>query len=181
MKLSFACALSAFKRAAALGLAAAVLAGCASRPGPDSLEISLEEAEGTKDVHILVATTRARAEHPPALYTSKRSEELDFASATISIPPTHKPGRIEWASSPPGNPNTDFVVRQAAYIDGNAAFRQQVNQAIAKRAGREREAVLFIHATTPAFLRACSALRRWQPMPRSTVCRSCSPGRPLAT
>ena len=151
MKLSFACALSAFKRAAALGLAAAVLAGCASRPGPDSLEISLEEAEGTKDVHILVATTRARAEHPPALYTSKRSEELDFASATISIPPTHKPGRIEWASSPPGNPNTDFVVRQAAYIDGNAAFRQQVNQAIAKRAGREREAVLFIHGYNTRF------------------------------
>lgn len=151
MKLSFACALSALKRAATVALAAAVLAGCASRPGPDALRVSLEEAPGTREVSMLIATTRARSDVPHQLYSSKRSEELDFGSATISIPPTHKPGTIEWASSSPGNPNKDFVVRQAAYIDGNAAFRQQVNRQLAKRSEKEREVVLFIHGYNTRF------------------------------
>jgi esterase/lipase superfamily enzyme len=148
---SFACALSALKRVATIALAAAVLAGCASRPGPDALRVSLEEAPGAREVSMLIATTRARSDVPHEFYSSKRSEKLDFGSATISIPPTHEPGRIAWPSSPPGNPNTDFVVRQASYIDGNAAFQQQIHRELAMRSGKEREAVLFIHGYNTRF------------------------------
>ncbi|KZK83297.1 hypothetical protein PsAD13_02694 [Pseudovibrio sp. Ad13] len=151
MKLSFACALSALKRAATVALAAAVLAGCASRPGPDALRVSLEEAPGTREVSMLIATTRARSDVPHQLYSSGRSEGVDFGSATISIPPTHKPGRIAWPSSSPGDPNTDFVVRQASYIDGNAAFQKEINRELATRSGKEREAVLFIHGYNTRF------------------------------
>ncbi|KZK92054.1 hypothetical protein PsAD5_03809 [Pseudovibrio sp. Ad5] len=151
MKLSFACALSALKRAATVALAAAVLAGCASRPGPDALRVSLEEAPGTREVSMLIATTRARSDVPHQLYSSERSEGVDFGSATISIPPTHKPGRIAWPSSLPGDPNTDFVVRQASYIDGNAAFQKEINRELATRTGKEREAVLFIHGYNTRF------------------------------
>ncbi|GHB18965.1 hypothetical protein GCM10007094_03470 [Pseudovibrio japonicus] len=134
-----------------LALAAAVLAACSSRPGPDALQVSLEEGQGTSDVHLLIATTRARTDTPHALFSSERSQELDFASTTISIPPTHEPGKIQWASSPPGDPNTDFVVRQASYIDGEAAFRQQINSEIAKRSPERRDALLFIHGYNTRF------------------------------
>jgi hypothetical protein len=34
------------------------------------------------------------------------------------------PGNIEWPSRLPGNPATDFVVRDAAYLDSQKDFRQ---------------------------------------------------------
>ncbi|KZL21065.1 hypothetical protein PsAD2_01057 [Pseudovibrio axinellae] len=148
MRHFLACKLSAVIPAV---LVLAVLAGCASRPGPDALRVSLEEAPGTKEVSMLIATTRARSSEPHELYSSKRSEVLDFGSATISIPPNHEPGRIQWPSSPPGNPATDFVVRQAAYIDGKDAFRAQVNQELAKRSLEARKAVVFIHGYNTRF------------------------------
>ncbi len=151
MTLSLVCALSVLKRALTAALAAVVLAGCASRPGPDVLLTSLEKAPGTREVSMLIATTRARSDIPHQLFSSNRSDELDFGSATISIPPTHQPGRIAWPSSSPGNPNTDFVVRQASYIDGNAVFQQQINRELALRKGTEREAVLFIHGYNTRF------------------------------
>ena len=151
MRICFDCATSAFRRAVFFMLSAIVLAGCASRPGPDALRVTLEEASGTSEVRMLIATTRARSDVPHEFYSSKRSEDLDFGSATVSIPPTHKSGQIEWASSSPGDPNTDFVVRQASYIDGNAAFEEQMNRELALRPENEREAMLFIHGYNTRF------------------------------
>lgn len=150
-KPSTAGALLTLKRAVVLAVAAGVLSGCSSRPGPDALQVSLEEAQGTEDIHLLVATTRARTDVPHALYSSERSQELDFASTTISIPPTHEPGKIQWPSSYPGNPNTDFVVRQASYINGEAAFKQRINSELAQRPPELRDAILFIHGYNTRF------------------------------
>ncbi len=46
---------------------------------------------------------------------------VDYAEITVSIPPTHKDGQIEWAKTPPGDPSADFVVRDEKYLDGDKA------------------------------------------------------------
>lgn len=121
------------------------LAGCASRPGADALTVSLDPAQGTKEVHILVATTRERADSEAQLYTAQRGKGLDFGATTISIPPKHKPGTIEWPSSPPGDPQTDFVVREARFLDGNQAFLNELNKQVHQGGGPPKNAFLFIH------------------------------------
>lgn len=135
----------------ALFLLAVSLAGCATRPGSDALEVSLEPVKGAQEERILVATTRARAASQADLFTSKRASELDYGVVTVSVPPRHEPGEIEWPKSPPGNPQTDFVVRDAEFIDGNGAFRRALNGALNKGSGSSRSAFLFIHGYNTRF------------------------------
>ncbi len=151
MRLSFGCWHSFARPAGVLLLIAAVLAGCASRPGPEALTVSLEEAKGTREVDILIATTRARSGKPHELFSSERSEILDFGEATISLPPTHEPGEIEWPSSSPGDPNKHFVVRKADYIDGEEAFSEELDQRLKQLPKANREALLFIHGYNTRF------------------------------
>ena len=132
-------------RLAYLTLFGLLVAGCSTRPGADALQVSLDPAQGTKEVRILVATTRERADSKEELYTAQRGKGLDFGATTISIPPKHKPGTIEWPSSPPGDPRTDFVVREARFLDGNQAFLKELNKQVHQGGGPPKNAFLFIH------------------------------------
>ena len=56
---------------------------------------------------------------------------------TVSIPPKHVPGKIEWASAAPGDPNDNFVVRDAAYLDGDKEFVQCAKRSIGDATARK--------------------------------------------
>ena len=110
-----------------------LLTGCASRPEVGALLANHEMSMGGKDHTILVATTRDRDPRPGTYFGGERSESVSYATITVAVPPAHVPGKIEWPSRAPGNPTTDFVVRDAAYLDSERDFVKALNAQLAMR------------------------------------------------
>jgi esterase/lipase superfamily enzyme len=127
------------------------LYACASRPESGYLAPVAENRSLTAEHTILVATTRERDVRPGTLFNGERSSSLDYARITVSIPPTHVPGKVELASSAPGKPESAFVVREAGYLDGDAAFIQSLNTQLAERPPGNRKVLLFIHGYNTMF------------------------------
>jgi esterase/lipase superfamily enzyme len=127
------------------------LVGCASRPETGFLSAVAYSPPGAVDHTLLVATTRERDERPGTLFSGDRATATDYAELTVSVPPNHKPGEIEWATTPPGDPNVDFVVRDERYLDGDKAFVQALNAQLAKRPPGRRKVFLFIHGFNTMF------------------------------
>jgi esterase/lipase superfamily enzyme len=88
------------------------------------------------------------------LFNGDRSSTINFAELTVSIPPSHKEGEIEWATTPPGDPNVDFAVRDERYLDGDKAFVQALNAQLAQRPPGSRNVFLFIHGFNTMFAEA---------------------------
>ncbi|HMO27866.1 alpha/beta hydrolase [Enterovirga sp.] len=128
-----------------------LLAACASRPEVGFLAPVPALNDGSTAHTILVATTRRRDERPGTLFNGERSQDLDFARIAVSVPPNHQEGEIEWPSTPPGDPQTNFVVRQAGYLKGERAFVQALNAQLASRPKGQRRVFLFIHGYNTMF------------------------------
>jgi esterase/lipase superfamily enzyme len=135
-------------------LVSALLTGCASRPETGVLAPTMQAAQGASEQSLLVATTRERDGRPGALFSGERSGALNYAAVTVSVPPSHVSGEIEWPSTPPGNPNTDFVVRNAEYLDGDKEFIRKLNAQLATRPRGSRKVIIFIHGYNTIFSEA---------------------------
>ena len=129
----------------------ASLAGCATRPETGFLEPVAVSAPGATSHEILVATTRARDPRPGTLFNGERASALDFAELTVSVPPTHVASTVELASTPPGDPATDFVVRQESYLDGDKEFLRTLNAQLAMRPPGKRRVLVFVHGYNTMF------------------------------
>jgi esterase/lipase superfamily enzyme len=129
----------------------APLAACASRPESGFLLPVAENVAGATDHTILVATTRERDPRPGTLFNGDRATSLDYATLTVSVPPKHVPGNIEWAATPPGDPAADFVVRDEAYLEGDKAFVRALNAQLALRPRGSRNVFVFIHGYNTLF------------------------------
>jgi esterase/lipase superfamily enzyme len=132
-------------------IAAAALSACDSRPETGFLSPVTESAVGGADHALLVATTRQRDARPGTLFNGDRAGALDYAAITVSIPQSHVPGKIEWPTTPPGDPTANFVVRNEAYLDGDKAFVQALNAQLATRPRGRRKVLLFIHGYNTLF------------------------------
>lgn len=138
-------------------LAAAVLplllalGACGSRPETGALDVAVSDAADAVEHPILVATTRARDARPGTYFGGERSPDLDFAAFTISVPPRHANGEIEWPATEPGNPKTEFVVRDAGYLPREAEFVSELNKRLAQKPKGKRKALLFIHGYNTMF------------------------------
>jgi esterase/lipase superfamily enzyme len=130
------------------------LVACASRPESGFLSAVALSPAGAVDHTLLVATTRERDERPGTLFNGDRASALSYAEITVSIPPNHKQGEIEWATTPPGDPNVNFVVRDERDLDGDKAFVQAVNAQLAQRPPGSRNVFLFIHGFNTMFAEA---------------------------
>ena len=127
------------------------LAGCASRPEAGALLQSDATAPGATEHRILVVTTRQRDARPGTLFDGERAERLDYARVTVSVPPTHQNGRIEWPDKAPGDPAREFVTRQAGYLAGQTEFMAQLKAELARRPAGKRDVVLFVHGYNTMF------------------------------
>ena len=58
------------------------------------------------------------------------------------------------ASTPPGDPATNFVVRDGAYLDGDKAFVLALNAQLAMRPKGNRKVFVFIHGYNTLFAEA---------------------------
>jgi esterase/lipase superfamily enzyme len=112
------------------------LAACSPRPaadrGPALPDAHIE--------HVHVATQRV-LDRPRQVFGQPRNEELNFFRASISIPPVHEPGQVEWAE--PGetaDPERHFVVTDTVVFDSPRRF-----VASARRDGSGTETMVFVH------------------------------------
>ncbi len=127
-------------RFALLLLSLAGLASCADRPGALMLHPVAAAPDVGTPVNILVATTRQRSETDKRDFTAKRNFGVSYESYTISVPPNHVLGNIEWPKKPPGNPAVNFVVTRSAPLD-QASF----DAAVAKDTKGSGEVIVFVH------------------------------------
>ncbi len=128
-----------------------LLAACA-RPGADPMYPPVTASvPGASSHTILIETTRKRSADPGAMFSGERGRQPEFAEAVVSVPPTHVAGNIEWPSQRPANPATDFVTREANYLDGEKAFVAALNQQLEQRPPGQRRVLLFIHGYNTMF------------------------------
>ncbi len=128
---------------------ALILAGCATRPGPDVLTPVASVVNDAKLVTVYVATTRQRAATGDNTFTARWSPTLNFAKFTISIPPVHSAPRIEWSSAEPVNTGTSFAtVDQSALSE--AEFRAAVASGPAAASGKH-DVGIFVHGYNTNF------------------------------
>lgn len=136
-------------------LVAAPLAACGTpRPVSGFLTPVATPANGATEHTIFLATTRQRDPRPGTLFNGERSSALSYAELTVSVPPTHVPGAVEFAKAAPGDPNTEFVARSAEIIDGDKAFVQALNAQLALRPKGQRNIFLFVHGFNTLFAEA---------------------------
>lgn len=86
---------------------ATALASCA-RPGPSTLTV-VAAVQQAQTVQILVATDRVADDASIGVYSAGRGDHLRYSEVTISIPPGHRPSKIEWPGSKP-DPRSSFAV-----------------------------------------------------------------------
>ncbi len=134
-----------------LFLLLSVLTACGPRPETGFLIPSSETAEGANTKTLLIATTRQRDGGEGTFFNGERGHKLDFAQVSISVPPTHVPGEVEVPASAPGNPATEFTVRQAHYVEGEKQFIAHLNAQLAQRPVGKRHVLLFIHGYNTMF------------------------------
>ncbi len=132
-----------------LCLFTALLAGgCATR-GPEVLQPA-GSVPGAKLVTLYVATTRQRAAPGSNDFTTGRADALNYARYTVSIPPTHRPTRIEWPRGKP-DPRTDFAIVEDEPLS-KAEFQSAVARAAAADdTGRGADAGVFVHGYNNSF------------------------------
>lgn len=130
------------------------LVACASRPENGFLSAVAYSPPGAVDHTLLIATTRERDDRPGTLFNGDRASAIDYAEITVSVPPNHKQNEIEWATTPPGDPNVNFVVRDEKYLDGDRAFVQALNAQLALRPAGSRNVFLFVHGFNTMFAEA---------------------------
>ena len=110
------------------------LAACAPRPVAQRAAPNPDAQTQT----IYVATQR-RLENAGSGFGRKRSSKINYFRADISVPPTHRPGQIEWPKGPP-NAATDFVITGSEVYAGPAGLVRDVHKATP-----ERETMVFVH------------------------------------
>ena len=128
---------------------AAFAGACSSRPYGNLIVGTT--APGASQVDLLVATTRAPVVEPPGvMFGGSRGRGLDFADIVVSVPPdsARKAGEVQWPSSPPGDPQRDFVTLRADRLD-LAQAKADFNAQVARTPGRK--VLVFVHGYNTRF------------------------------
>lgn len=113
-----------------------LMVACAPRPtaerGP-----RIEEAQIRQ---VYVATQRDLS-RPRQTFGQPRNEQLNFFRASVSIPPVHQPGQVEWAKrSETADPARHFVVTDTKVYDRPNRFMREM-----KRDSTMNETMVFVH------------------------------------
>ncbi len=116
-----------------------VLVGCTNRSYTPVMPEAL--AVGTPYT-VFAATTREK--QPDGSYGYERSERLRRLELTVSIPPSHTPGELQYAYANP-DPRTEFTLAGRTELPTQAAFDSRIRQVMDGLPGHEREVTVFIH------------------------------------
>jgi esterase/lipase superfamily enzyme len=121
------------------------LAACAARPTREVLMPFDKPPRYTPKVDMLVATTRAVGTAGDATsFGTARAPQVNYASVSMSIPKSHKPGEIEWPEPGSADPSRQMVVTDQALLS-RVEFEREL-QARAAGTGQDTGSVLvFVH------------------------------------
>ena len=136
-------------RFTAMAILATGLASCASVPGSAVLHPVPDKAGVGKPTSVLVATTRKRSDADKRDFTAERNLGVSYAGYTVSVPPNHVSGEVEWPTSLPGDPSTSFVVTASQPLD-KAGFSRSVIRDM-KGTG---EVIVFVHGYNTSYQEA---------------------------
>ena len=136
---------------AAILALAGICGSCATRPLQGVLIPTVESAEGTSRIPILIATTRGPATGDAGdMFGSERGATMSYARIAVSIPPdaVRKVGEIQWPVAPPGDPRSDFVTLSADHLE-KPAFTAALTSVA--RTTRRNKAMVFVHGFNNRF------------------------------
>ena len=132
-------------------LLVALLAGmsvsCRIWPG-DILRPVPAKAGGSR-VDVLMATMRQPHSNPSIGFSTRRSDHINYARFSLSVPPDHKPGRVAWPRSLPPDPSTQLCVLDWSLLDA-ATFSSDLGKSIGPR---RRQVLLMVHGYNVSFAR----------------------------
>lgn len=129
-------------------LVAALLSACTPRlefVGVANPEVPVAEVEGASLHRIHIMTTREATDVVGALFSELRADELGFASVTVSVPPTHVTGALEYPARLPPDPRTEFAIVDPTVYADDRAFLASIDAALRPRPPLEREVLFFVH------------------------------------
>ena len=133
-------------RAFAAFLISLPLAACAGHKNMSFVE----SAAFTSQTQSVFAVTNRAAAGNEEIFSGGRGAGLSYDSYAVSIPPSHKPGKVEWAKGKP-DPAINFVTAGRATYSSGSEFKAAVNSAVAGKPAAEREAVVFIHGYNTSY------------------------------
>ena len=117
----------------------AVLAACTDRSYTPTVPQALEI--GTPYT-VFAATTRQQ--EADGRFSFNRAEDISLLELTVSIPPAHRPGELEFAYAEP-DPQFQFTMAGRKEFSSEAAFTSRINQELAGKRGAAREVTVFVH------------------------------------
>lgn len=129
----------------ALALIGGLAGGCSVRPTSAVLDPVPRAPSYTDKVRLLVATTRERGTPTdPNAFSAQRSEHLNFAEVTVSIPTHHVAGEIEWPDTGPPDPSYDFVTTERRFLSGED-FRDAIRRSVHRSGAESDDVLVFVH------------------------------------
>ena len=102
---------------------------------PEALEVGTAKT-------IFAATTRAQ--EADGTFGPERSEDFNLLELTVSIPPTHSPGKLEFGYGDP-KPMKEFTLAAQHRFDQPVAFNRRLKQELATSPQHERDVTVFVH------------------------------------
>jgi esterase/lipase superfamily enzyme len=123
---------------------------CLSACGERSEIVMVPETQGTALHEVLFATNRAPDSR---LFGATRSSITTYGAATVSVPPTHKTGVVEYPGKT-ADAQDAFGITQAETSQNPAAFDHTLAQWLAAREPGDRRAVVFVHGYNNTFSEA---------------------------
>lgn len=122
-----------------VGLCLALLSACTDRSisptVPEALEIGTPKT-------IFTATTREKG--TDGYFGPKRSETLSLLELTVSIPPSHQSGKLDFGYDKP-NPAKEFTIAGRREFDEFGEFDRRMRQELLSLPAKERDVTVFIH------------------------------------
>ena len=125
---------------------ALILTGCVSHR---DLAFAPKPDPNAAIQHVFVATSRQKST-PVQGFSAARATGLGYAAFTVSIPPDHTPGRIEWPGKKP-DAAKDFVTVGAEDLSDAARFRAALNGELSRLPKGKRDIVVFVHGYNTSF------------------------------
>ncbi len=123
-------------------------ASCGRPPelvGVDNPQKPASNVVGVKRQTVFIATTRQASGAEGVFYSGERSDSLGLASVVVTIPPNHKLGNIERASSLPPNPAKHFTIVEPKVYASENAFVSGIDQQLLELNASDRNVLFFVH------------------------------------
>ncbi len=117
----------------------ALVSACTDR----SLTPTVPEALNIGSNYTVFAATSRQPEEN-GNYGFRRSKDLSLLELTVSIPPEHKPGTLNFGYANP-NPRKEFTMAGRKQFDSPAQFQSRLNSVLSASPGGQREVTVFVH------------------------------------